>query len=111
MVRLCLPRHPSYKKIYKCERTVAIHIVFFLNIASGISRGVLKHNKEKTKKRQKKKKQTQGKNIVVGKALLQSTMLCVGSYSAFPTPFTIHVILKKIGPGINRSVLKLTWRP
>jgi hypothetical protein len=47
----------------------------------------IKHNKEK-----KKEAKNRGKNIVAGKALLQSTMLYVGSYSAFTTPFTIHIV-------------------
>ena len=51
----------------------------------------IKHNKEKKAKKEEAKNRE--KNIAVGKALLQSTMLCVGSYSAFPTPFTIHIII------------------
>ena len=53
----------------------------------------IKHNKEKNKNKGKKEEaKNREKNIVVGKALLQSTMLCVGSYNAFPTPFTIHIL-------------------
>jgi len=52
--------------------------------------------KDKKEKKQKKKRQKTGKkNIVAGKALLQSTMLYVGSYSAFTTPFTIHIVFLK----------------
>ena len=73
-----------------------------------------KHNKEKKQKKKAKKEEARNreKNIVAGKALLQSTMLCVGSYSVFPTPFIILIVFfKKIGSGISRGVLKLTRRP
>ena len=49
-----------------------------------------KHNKEKKGKKRRSKKR--GEKHCSGKALLQSTMLCVRSYSVFPTPFTIHIV-------------------
>ena len=60
--------------------------------------------KENEKKGRRSKKQ--GKKHYSGKALLQSTIFCVGSYSAFFTPFTIHIAYKnKFGLGISHGVL------
>ena len=69
----------------------------------------IKHNKEKKGKKRKGKRQ--GKKHCSGKSIVAINNVMCGELQCFPHTIYNPYLKKKIGPGINRGVLKLTWRP